>query len=146
MPSSAEKCTKALSYEPYKALHGPLPLCPLKSKKAHSKSLDYLNLDKMSIQEPADTDMLQYQLQHLTLRGDRMFSRNNSWTMKYNLEFRTSLWLVFCCKNLLSYCTWLSTLSVVQAKCYQKVIYFNRILTMYCVMNAGEKISTASSF
>ncbi|XP_030094537.1 macrophage immunometabolism regulator-like [Serinus canaria] len=78
MPSSAEKCTKALSYEPYKALRGPLPLCLLKSKQAHSKSLDYLNLDKMSIQELADTDMLQYQLQHLTLRGDRMFSRNNT--------------------------------------------------------------------
>ncbi|NWX54006.1 CE030 protein, partial [Promerops cafer] len=78
MLSSGDKCTKALPYEPYKALHGPLPLCLLKGKKAHSKSLDYLNLDKMSIQEPADTDMLQYQLQHLTLRGDRMFSRNNT--------------------------------------------------------------------
>ncbi|NXH62689.1 CE030 protein, partial [Rhabdornis inornatus] len=78
MPSSGDKCTKALPYEPYKALHGPLPLCLLKGKKAHSKSLDYLNLDKMSTQEPADTDMLQYQLQHLTLRGDRMFSRNNT--------------------------------------------------------------------
>ncbi|NXR23167.1 CE030 protein, partial [Cinclus mexicanus] len=78
MPSSGDKCTKALPYEPYKALHGPLPLWLLKSKKAHSKSLDYLNLDRMSTQEPADTDILQYQLQHLTLRGDCMFSRNNT--------------------------------------------------------------------
>ncbi|XP_075595217.1 macrophage immunometabolism regulator [Balearica regulorum gibbericeps] len=78
MPSSEDKCTKALPYEPYKALHGPLPLCLLKGKRAPSKSLDYLNLDKMSIEEPADTDMLQYQLQHLTLRGDHMFARNNT--------------------------------------------------------------------
>ncbi|XP_076218403.1 macrophage immunometabolism regulator isoform X1 [Aptenodytes patagonicus] len=78
MPSSGDKCTKALPYEPYKALHGPLPLCLLKGKRAHSKSLDYLNLDKMSIKEPADTEVLQYQLQHLTLRGDRMFARNNT--------------------------------------------------------------------
>ncbi|NXF72081.1 CE030 protein, partial [Sclerurus mexicanus] len=68
MPSSGDKCTKALPYVPYKALHG-----LLKGKKVHSKSLDYLNLDKMSIEEPADTDMLQYQLQHLTLRGDRPY-------------------------------------------------------------------------
>ncbi|NXG08288.1 CE030 protein, partial [Sakesphorus luctuosus] len=78
MPSSGDKCTKALPYETYKALHGPLPLCLLKGKKAHSKSLDYLNLDKMSIKEPADTEVLQYQLQHLTLRGDRMFARNST--------------------------------------------------------------------
>ncbi|NXT25247.1 CE030 protein, partial [Syrrhaptes paradoxus] len=76
MPSSGDKCTKA--YEPYKALHGPLPLCLLKGKRAHSKSLDYLNLDKISIKEPADTEVLQYQLQHLTLRGDRVFARNNT--------------------------------------------------------------------
>ncbi|KAJ7428766.1 UNC119-binding protein C5orf30 [Willisornis vidua] len=78
MPSSGDKCNKALPYEPYKALHGPLPLCLLKGKRAHSKSLDYLNLDKMSIKEPADTEVLQYQLQHLTLRGDRMFARNST--------------------------------------------------------------------
>ncbi|XP_027527095.1 UNC119-binding protein C5orf30 homolog isoform X2 [Neopelma chrysocephalum] len=78
MPSSGDKCNKALPYEPYKALHGPLPLCLLKSKRAHSKSLDYLNLDKMSTKEPADTEVLQYQLQHLTLRGDRMFARNST--------------------------------------------------------------------
>ncbi|NXO25480.1 CE030 protein, partial [Cisticola juncidis] len=78
MPSSGDKCNKALPYEPYKALHGPLPLCLLKGKRAHSKSLDYLNLDKMNIKEPADTEVLQYQLQHLTLRGDRMFARNST--------------------------------------------------------------------
>ncbi|NXY87856.1 CE030 protein, partial [Alcedo cyanopectus] len=78
MPSSGDKCTKALPCEPYKALHGPLPLCLLKGKRAQSKSLDYLNLDKMSVKEPADTEVLQYQLQHLTLRGDRMFARNNT--------------------------------------------------------------------
>ncbi|KFP74729.1 PREDICTED: UNC119-binding protein C5orf30 homolog [Acanthisitta chloris] len=70
MPSSGDKCNKVL--------HGPLPLCLLKGKRAHSKSLDYLNLDKMSIKEPADTEVLQYQLQHLTLRGDRMFARNST--------------------------------------------------------------------
>lgn len=78
MPSAGDKYNKALPYEPYKALHGPLPLCLLKGKRAHSKSLDYLNLDKMSIKEPADTEVLQYQLQHLTLRGDRMFARNST--------------------------------------------------------------------
>ncbi|NXS54762.1 CE030 protein, partial [Brachypteracias leptosomus] len=78
MPSSGDKCTKALPYEPYRALGGPLPLCLLKGKRANSKSLDYLNLDKMSIKEPADAEVLQYQLQHLTLRGDRMFARNNT--------------------------------------------------------------------
>uniref|UniRef100_A0ACB8EQ24 Uncharacterized protein n=1 Tax=Sphaerodactylus townsendi TaxID=933632 RepID=A0ACB8EQ24_9SAUR len=49
-----------------------------RGKRAHSKSLDYLNLDRMNIKEPADTEVLQYQLQHLTLRGDRMFARNNT--------------------------------------------------------------------
>ncbi|NWH79712.1 CE030 protein, partial [Piaya cayana] len=78
MPSSGDKFTKALPHEPYKALDGPLPLCLLKGKRAHSKSLDYLNLDKMSIKEPTDTDMLQYQLQHLTLRGDHIFARNST--------------------------------------------------------------------
>ncbi|XP_034288602.1 macrophage immunometabolism regulator isoform X2 [Pantherophis guttatus] len=78
MPSSGDKCSKPLPYEPYKAFHGPLPLCLFKGKRAHSKSLDYLNLDRMNIKEPADTEVLQYQLQHLTLRGDRMFARNNT--------------------------------------------------------------------
>ncbi|OPJ86426.1 inositol hexakisphosphate and diphosphoinositol-pentakisphosphate kinase 2 isoform B [Patagioenas fasciata monilis] len=78
MPSSGDKCTKALPYESYKTLHGPLPLYLLKGKRSHSKSLDYLNLDKMSIKEPADTEVLQYQLQHLTIRGDLVFARNNT--------------------------------------------------------------------
>ncbi|KFO99710.1 UNC119-binding protein C5orf30, partial [Calypte anna] len=77
MPSSGNKCTKALLYKPYKELHSSLPLSLLKGKRAHSKSLDYLNLDKMSSEEPADTEMIQYQLHHLTLRGDHMFARNN---------------------------------------------------------------------
>ncbi|MEE6459855.1 hypothetical protein FKM82_000762 [Ascaphus truei] len=78
MPSSGDKCNKVIPYESYKAVHGPLPLCLLKGKRVHSKSLDYLNLDKMNIKESADTEVLQYQLQHLTLRGDRMFARNNT--------------------------------------------------------------------
>ncbi|NXN94827.1 CE030 protein, partial [Rhinopomastus cyanomelas] len=78
MPSSGDKYTNTLSYECYKALQGPLHLCLLKGKGAHSKSLDYLNLDKMSINESADTEVLQHQLQHLTLRGDHMFTRNNT--------------------------------------------------------------------
>ncbi|XP_015191985.1 macrophage immunometabolism regulator [Lepisosteus oculatus] len=77
MPSSGENSLKS-SVEPSKVLHGPLPLCLLKGRRAHSKSLDYLNLDKMSIREPADTEVLQYQLQHLTLRGERMFTRNKT--------------------------------------------------------------------
>ncbi|NXF85525.1 CE030 protein, partial [Eubucco bourcierii] len=76
MPSSEDKCTTALPYESYKALHGPLPL--LKGEGTHPKSLDYLDLDKMSVREPADTEVLQNQLQHLTLRGDSMFARNNT--------------------------------------------------------------------
>nr|DBA23377.1 TPA: hypothetical protein GDO54_014293 [Pyxicephalus adspersus] len=78
MPSSGDKCNKVIPYESYKAAHGPLPLCLLKGKRMHSKSLDYLNLDKMNIKESADTEVLQYQLQHLTLRGDRVFARNNT--------------------------------------------------------------------
>ncbi|NXY06130.1 CE030 protein, partial [Pteruthius melanotis] len=78
MPSSGDKYSNALPYEPYEAFHDTLPPCLLESKRAHSKSLDYLNLDKMSIKEPADTEVLQYQLQHLTLRGDRMFARNST--------------------------------------------------------------------
>lgn len=66
--------------EPSKALHGPLPLCLLRGKRAQSKSLDYLNLDKMSLREPsvADTEVLQFQLQHLTLRGERVYTRNKT--------------------------------------------------------------------
>ncbi|XP_036166930.1 macrophage immunometabolism regulator isoform X25 [Myotis myotis] len=36
MPSSGDKCTKSLPYEPYKALHGPLPLCLLKAQRGES--------------------------------------------------------------------------------------------------------------
>ncbi|XP_055995110.1 macrophage immunometabolism regulator [Sorex fumeus] len=78
MPSSGDRAAKAFPCEPYRALHGPLPLCLLKGKRAHSKSLDYLNLDKMHAKEPADTEVLQYQLQHLTLRGDRVFARSST--------------------------------------------------------------------
>lgn len=69
MPSSSEAV---------RTLHAPLPHCLLKSKRAQSKSLDYLNLDKMTLKESTDTEVLQYQLQHLTLRGERVFTRNNT--------------------------------------------------------------------
>lgn len=79
MPSSGDACFRSpAAGESSKALHGSLPLCLLKAKRAHSKSLDYLNLDKMSLSEPADTDVLQYQLQHLTLRAERIFTRNKT--------------------------------------------------------------------
>uniref|UniRef100_UPI00398E9662 macrophage immunometabolism regulator n=1 Tax=Pristiophorus japonicus TaxID=55135 RepID=UPI00398E9662 len=78
MPSSGERTVKSLSFEPNRCLRGPLPVCLIKGKRAQSKSLDYLNLDKMNIKEPADTEVLQYQLQHLTLRGERVFSRNKT--------------------------------------------------------------------
>ncbi|KAM4615251.1 macrophage immunometabolism regulator [Polymixia lowei] len=79
MPSSSDTFLRSLAHgEPGRGLHGPLPLCLLKGKRAQSKSLDYLNLDKMSIKESADTEVLQYQLQHLTLRGERMFTRNKT--------------------------------------------------------------------
>ncbi|XP_059825461.1 macrophage immunometabolism regulator [Hemitrygon akajei] len=78
MPSSGERTIKSLSFEPSRCLRGPLPVCLIKGKRAQSKSLDYLNLDKMNIKEPADTEVLQYQLQHLTLRGERVFSRNKT--------------------------------------------------------------------
>lgn len=79
MPSSGDGCLKSMvSGEPSKALHGHLPLCLLKGKRVYSKSLDYLNLDKMSLREPADTEVLQYQLQHLNLRGERVFTRNKT--------------------------------------------------------------------
>lgn len=79
MPSSGDGCLKSMvSGEPSKALHGPLPLCLLKGKRVYSKSLDYLNLDKMSLREPADTEVLQYQLQHLNLRGECVFTRNKT--------------------------------------------------------------------
>ncbi|TRY90406.1 hypothetical protein DNTS_025320 [Danionella cerebrum] len=79
MPSSGDGCLKSIvSGEPSKALHAPLPLCLLKGKRVHSKSLDYLNLDKLSLREPADTEVLQYQLQRLNLKGERIFSRSKT--------------------------------------------------------------------
>ncbi|XP_064153287.1 macrophage immunometabolism regulator-like [Anguilla rostrata] len=78
MPSSGERCLRAPGAEPGRALHGPLPLCLLRGRRPHSKSLDYLNLDKMSVREPADTDVLQRQLQHLTLRAERAFARDKT--------------------------------------------------------------------
>uniref|UniRef100_A0A3B4AG19 Macrophage immunometabolism regulator n=1 Tax=Periophthalmus magnuspinnatus TaxID=409849 RepID=A0A3B4AG19_9GOBI len=79
MPSSSETLLKSLGPgDTVRTLHTPLPLCLLKGKRAQSKSLDYLNLDKMTIKESTDTEVLQYQLQHLTLRGERVFSRNKT--------------------------------------------------------------------
>lgn len=79
MPSSSDNSLRSLGHgEPGRSLHAPLPLCLLKGKKAQSKSLDYLNLDKISIKESSDTEVLQYQLQHLTLRGEHMFTRNKT--------------------------------------------------------------------
>ncbi|XP_068429472.1 macrophage immunometabolism regulator [Clinocottus analis] len=79
MTSSSDTILRSLAHgEPGRALHAPLPLCLLKGKRAQSKSLDYLNLDKISIKESSDTEVLQYQLQHLTLRGERMFTRNKT--------------------------------------------------------------------
>lgn len=79
MPSSSEALLKSLGPgDTLRTLHAPLPLCLLKSKRAQSKSLDYLNLDKMTMKESTDTEVLQYQLQHLTLRGERVFTRNTT--------------------------------------------------------------------
>ncbi|XP_006797453.1 macrophage immunometabolism regulator isoform X1 [Neolamprologus brichardi] len=79
MPSSSDTFLRSLAHgESGRALHAPLPLCLLKSKGAQSKSLDYLNLDKISIKESSDTEVLQYQLQHLNLRGERVFTRNKT--------------------------------------------------------------------
>lgn len=79
MPSSSDTSVRSLAHgENGRGLHDPLPLCLLKGKGAQSKSLDYLNLDKISIKESSDTEVLQYQLQHLTLRGERIFTRNKT--------------------------------------------------------------------
>lgn len=56
--------------DPQPGLHASLPLCLLKGTRAQSKSLDYLNLDKISVKESPDTEVLQHQLQHLTLRSE----------------------------------------------------------------------------
>ncbi|KAI9547208.1 macrophage immunometabolism regulator [Gymnodraco acuticeps] len=77
MPSSSDPILRSLAQgEAGRGLHASLPLCLLKGKRAQSKSLDYLNLDKTRIRESSDTEVLQYQLQHLTLRGERVFTRN----------------------------------------------------------------------
>ncbi|KAG7280783.1 hypothetical protein CRUP_035448 [Coryphaenoides rupestris] len=79
MPSSGDTLLRSLTHgESRRGLHGPLPLCLIKANRAQAKSLDYLNLDKMSIKESTDTEVLQYQLQHLTLRGECLFSRNQT--------------------------------------------------------------------
>ncbi|KAM3600448.1 uncharacterized protein V6R79_023710 [Siganus canaliculatus] len=79
MPSSNDTFLRSLAHgEPGRSLHAPLPLCLLKGKRAQSKSLDYLNLDKISLKESSDTEVLQHQLQHLTLRGERVFTRNKT--------------------------------------------------------------------
>ncbi|XP_061887425.1 macrophage immunometabolism regulator [Entelurus aequoreus] len=79
MPSSSDTFLRSMTQgEHGRSVHAPLPLCLLKGKRTQSKSLDYLNLDKITIKESSDTEVLQYQLQHLTLRGERMFTRNKT--------------------------------------------------------------------
>ncbi|XP_060890047.1 macrophage immunometabolism regulator [Labrus mixtus] len=79
MPSSCETFLRPPGHgETGRGLHAPLPLCLLKGKRAQSKSLDYLNLDRLSLKDSSDTDGLQHQLQHLTLRGERVFTRNKT--------------------------------------------------------------------
>lgn len=70
MPSSSETLRSPAPGELEPSLHASLPLCLLKGTRAQSKSLDYLNLDKISIKESSDTEVLQHQLQHLTLRSE----------------------------------------------------------------------------
>ncbi|XP_018613835.1 UNC119-binding protein C5orf30 homolog [Scleropages formosus] len=67
MPSIGDGCLRPPSLVP---LQGPLPLCLLNGKRTHSRSLDQLNLDRMSSKEQTDTEVLQKKLQHLTLRGE----------------------------------------------------------------------------
>ncbi|XP_028319524.1 macrophage immunometabolism regulator [Gouania willdenowi] len=79
MPSCCDTIHRSFApSEPGRALHASLPLCLLKGKRAQSKSLDYLNLDKISIKQSSDTEVLQYQLQHLNLRGERVFTRKKT--------------------------------------------------------------------
>lgn len=75
MPSSGDGVLRAAAPG---GPHTPLPLCLLNGKRTQSRSLDYLNLDKISLRESPDTEVLQHQLQHLTLRGERVFSRNKT--------------------------------------------------------------------
>lgn len=72
MPSSSDTLRSPGPGEPEAGVHASLPLCLLKGTRAQSKSLDYLNLDKIASKESPDTEVLQYQLQHLTLRGERV--------------------------------------------------------------------------
>ncbi|XP_041666247.1 macrophage immunometabolism regulator [Cheilinus undulatus] len=74
MPSSCETFLRPPPHGLH-APHAPLPLCLLKGKRSQSKSLDYLNLDRLSVTDSADTETLQYQLQSLTLRGERRAER-----------------------------------------------------------------------
>ncbi|XP_019750379.1 macrophage immunometabolism regulator [Hippocampus comes] len=79
MPSSSDTSLRSMTTGDHgRGVHAPLPLCRLKGKRTQSKSLDYLNLDKITIKESSDTEVLQYQLQHLTLRGECMFTRNKT--------------------------------------------------------------------
>ncbi|XP_077478170.1 macrophage immunometabolism regulator [Stigmatopora argus] len=80
MPSSSDTFLRSTSSsgEHGRGARAPIPLCRFKGKRTQSKSLDYLNLDKIAIKESSDTEVLQYQLQHLTLRGERVFSRNKT--------------------------------------------------------------------
>lgn len=75
-PSSSEALRAAGPGEPRASLHASLPLCLLKGTRAQSKSLDYLNLDRITSKECSDTEVLQYQLQHLTLRSERVRSKH----------------------------------------------------------------------
>lgn len=70
MPSSSDTLRSAAPGQPEPGVHSSLPLCLLKGTRAQSKSLDYLNLDKIRIKESPDTEVLQHQLQHLTLRSE----------------------------------------------------------------------------
>ncbi|XP_060932849.1 macrophage immunometabolism regulator [Limanda limanda] len=79
MPSSSDTFLRPLAHgEPGRNLHAPLPVCLLQGGGAQSKSLDYLNLDRISLKESSDTEVLQVQLQHLTLRGGGVFTRNQT--------------------------------------------------------------------
>ncbi|XP_077593283.1 macrophage immunometabolism regulator [Stigmatopora nigra] len=79
MPSSSDTFLRSSSGEhATRGTRAPLPVCRFKGKRTQSKSLDYLNLDKIAIKESSDTEVLQYQLQHLNLRGERVFSRNKT--------------------------------------------------------------------
>lgn len=75
MPSSSDTLRPPGPGPAEPGLHASLPLCLLKGTRAQSKSLDYLNLDKISMKESPDTEVLQHQLQHLTLRSECVCSK-----------------------------------------------------------------------